>query len=433
MATVSAAAAPASATTAPPPLTAGQEWRVNWMMVVAAMLGISFGSIPAATLGLFMDPLESAFGWSRTQLSAGMMVFALVTLPFTPFAGALVDKIGARRCVIPGLILSGLAFAAFSLMTGAIFQWFLIWVVYSFTALLIRSMMWNSAISNAFSASRGLAIALVLSGFAVSQTFGPLLANWLIADYGWRTAYIAIGIGWAGLPLVLVFFFFHNRLERRARKSGSGEPTLAKAIPGGLSLGEAIRNPAVLRIGLAIFLASLTGAAIAIHIVPVLVSSGVTRTTAAGLAALVGVASVAGKLLTGWLVDRITSSFLPFTVFALPALGYFLLWQAGSSIPLLALGIICMGYGSGGSLQMGTYLTTRYAGMRNFGKIFGLISSAMGIAAGIGPVASGMIYDTTGSYGLALLIAIPAALIAGIAVFGLGPYPDFPAHEPASD
>jgi MFS family permease len=155
--------------------------------------------------------------------------------------------------------------------------------------------------------------------------------------------------------------------------------------------------------------------------------AGANRTVAATVAGLLGVGSLCGKLMSGWLVDRITSGLLRFAIFALPAVGYLLIWQSNGVFLLLALGGLFMGFGSGGALQMGTYLTTRYGGMRNFGTIFGVISSAMGLSGGIGPVVSGWIYDMTGSYALVLMIAIPSVLAAGLLLIGLGAYPQFEA------
>jgi len=413
--------------------TAAQEWRANWTLVLAAAIGLSFGSIPAATLGLFMEPLESEFGWSRAMISAGMMVFASITLPFTPFAGAIVDKVGARRCAIPGLALSGLCFAAFSLMTGATWQWWGVWVLYSFAALFIRSMVWNQAVSNAFSASRGLAIAVVLSGLALAQIIAPPLLHFLMAMSGWRLGYAVLGIGWAGIGVLLVILFFKVRPQASAAQGGGNSTQHLQDQPGGLSMQEAMRSVAIYRIGFSMLLTFTIGAAISIHIVPLLEWAGTTRTQAATLAAVLGLGSLAGKLLTGWLLDRIQGGLLPFAVISSPALGYLLIWQSGANILILGAGVLLMGYGSGGALQMGTYLTTRYAGMRNFGKIYGVISSFIGLAGGLGPILSGAIYDATGSYETALLIAIPSMVVAGLAVIGLGPYPDFDRRTAESE
>ncbi|MEZ5744081.1 MAG: MFS transporter [Sphingomonadaceae bacterium] len=410
--------------------TAGEEWRAHWGLVAAAMVGLSFGAIPAATLGLFMEPLEAEFGWSRAMISGGMMVFALIGLPLTPFAGALADKIGSRACVIPGLALSGLAFAGFGLMTGAAWMWWMLWVAYGLSSLLIRSMIWNAAVSAAFSASRGLAIAFVLSGFALAQVVGPPLAHFLIEAFDWRVAYFAIGIGWPAVGLLLTMLFFRSNLDRKAAQAkASGNPGPATSRANGLTLGEAARDQRIVRIGLALFLSTLMGAAISIHLVPLLEWSGSNRTAAAGLAGMLGIGSFAGKILSGILIDRIRSGLLPAAIFALPALGYFLIWQGHGSFAILAAGVLCMGFGSGGALQVGTYLTTRYGGLANFGKIFGVISSAIALGGGIAPVTSGWIYDTTGSYALVLTVAVPVVLLAGLLLLGLGDYPDYDAKE----
>ena len=408
------------------PQTSAQEWRAHWPLVLAATFGLSFGAMPAVTLGLFMQPLNAEFGWSASQVALGMTIFALITTPLTPFAGALVDRYGARAVGLPGIALTGLMFAAFAVMGGPLWHWFAVWVLYSLVSLGIRTPVWNSAVSASFSAGRGFAIAIVISGMAVTQMLAPTIAHWLIENSGWRSAYLGIGIGWGGLGFVLVLLFFHDARSKRglAKASSAGEPP--RELPGGLTLREALRNPRILRIALAVFLQSIIGAAVVVHLVPLLGTTGLTRGQAAGLAGALGVGSFIGKLLSGWLVDNFRFSLLPFAAFALPGLGYGLLLLVPGSLPVSALAVFLAGMGGGAGLQITIYLTTRYAGVAHFGKIFGLISSLMGLAGGFGPLIGGIIFDTTGSYTALLLLAIPVAFAAGLSVAGLGPYPTFP-------
>lgn len=406
------------------PITAGQEWRAYWPLVLAAMVGVSFGSMPTATLGLFIDPLNREFGWSSSEISIGVTIFALISIPMTPLAGALVDRFGGRRVALPGLILSGLAFAAFSLQGGWLAQWMITWVGYTFASLLIRSMVWNRTISGTFSAGRGLAIAVVIAGLSLPQIVAPPLAEWLIREFDWRQAYVALGLGWAGIALILVFLFF------RAPEAKPVPPQVAQAATpppthGGLSVREAIRNWRIIRITIAIALQGMIGAAIAIHIVPLLTSEGLERASAATIASVLGLSSLAGNLSAGWLADRVKSPVLPLTAFALPALGYFVVVSAGGSFTTLASAFVLIGLGAGAGLQLGVYLTTRYAGVRNFATIYGLISSIQAGMTGVGPLIAAWIVDTTGSYHLFLWAGIPAIALSGLLVFGLGPYPDF--------
>jgi MFS family permease len=178
------------------------------------------------------------------------------------------------------------------------------------------------------------------------------------------------------------------------------------------------------------------GTAIIVHIVPMLTSDGLSLAQATTVAALLGVASLTGKLLTGWLIDRFGAGLLPSLAFGGPGLAYALLLQASGSMWLLSGAVVLLGYCSGAAIQLTTYLTTRYAGLRNFGAIFGIVSSLMAGASGIGPVLAGQIFDLSGSYTMLLMAGVPVSLVAGLSVFRLGPYPEFPpvaANTPLSN
>ena len=416
----------------PPSPTARQEWRANWALVLSSTIGLSLGTVMAASIGLFMQPLNREFGWSITQISAGLTLAAFISTPLAPFIGALVDRYGTRLIAVPGAALLGLAFASFSLMTGSLWHWYLTWVVYALMGLLVRNLVWTGAVSTSFVAGRGLALAVVLCGTAIATSLAPMTARWLIDHQGWRLAYAALGLGWGSVTLILVALFFHDARSKteRAVKAGSGQPAAFRA--GGLTLAAAARDSRMLRIAFAIALQSLIGAAVFIHIVPLLVSTGVTRAEAAGIAAMLGAGSIAGKLVAGWLLDNFASALVPFICFALPGVGYLLLLLGQATIPQLATAVFIVGCGSGSAFQVTTYLTTRYAGIRNFGKIFGTISAMMGLGGGLGPLAAGIVFDATGGYTALMMVAAPGALIAGLAVLGLGPYPHYAAEPVAT-
>jgi len=412
------------------PAAAG-EWRQNWPLLLAATAALSFGSIPTATLGVFMQPLQDAFGWSRATVTFGLMVFALVTTPLSPFAGALVDRFGSRAVGLPGLALAGLSFAAFSLVGGILAMWIAIWVVYSLCALFIRSTVWNRAVAGAFVTSRGLAIAVLLSGTSIAGAAAPFVTHLLIGNFGWEGAYIGLGVGWAGIAWMLVMLLFREPLA--AGEDGRPDALPPRMLPGGLSMREALRNRAILRIAAAVLIQTTISASVSVHLVPIHVSLGATRGEAAGIVALMGLGAIVAKLATGAIADRVRSSFLPLCAFTLPILAYLLFLLGDNSALTLSLATLILGCGSGAALHMILYLTTQYGGLRNFGKIYGSIAALMGLAAGIGPLAAGMVHDATQSYALFMTAAIPALLLSGLLVFGLGPYPDFKPEEALAD
>jgi predicted MFS family arabinose efflux permease len=405
-------------------ITARDEWRAHAPLVLVAMVGFSFQSIGTFTIGLFIDPLQQEFGWTRAQITAGILLSSVISVVLSPFVGALIDRYGTRPLALPGLLASALAFAGFSLANGSMAQWLGLWTFSAFVTLLIKPAIWTTAVSSVFSTSRSLALGVTLCGTALAQILAPPLARLLIADFGWRQAYVGLAIGW-GLPTLLLaaFFLFDAHAHKRRL------PRQPAAVPSegltGLSIREAVRSPALWRIGLATLVSIGFGVAAIVHLVPILIDSGVSRENAAYLASLSGVAGICGKLLTGLLMDRFDAGWVASLTMSVAAIGFVLLLEPLRTPTFIVLAMVITGYASGTKTQMCAYLTSRYGGMRNFGKIFGVMSSIIILGSGLGPMLAGAAYDYQGSYNALIIGGIPSSLIAGLLLVGLGPYPDW--------
>lgn len=395
-------------------------------MVLAAMVGMSFYTVVTYSFGTFIEPIERAFHWSRAEISFGLTIFSLIAAVGGPFVGALLDRVGTRKMAIFGTFASGAALAAFSQASGALTQWYMLWVIYGLCALFIKSTVWSAGVSSVFSISRGLALAAMLSGSAVGQTLAPIIAERLIAAHGWQAAYAWLGLGWAGLALVLLVLFFHDARELARRQPA----TAAAAPPSGLTFAQGMRDSRIIRILVANVLMSLVGSGVSVHLVPLITETGLTRSSAVQVAASAGIAGLAGKLLTGWLLDRYQGSFVPFFSFAIAALGHFLLLNLFHAVGALTAGAMILGYSSGAGLQVSTYLVSRYGGLRAFGALFGTISSALMLGTALGPVIAGKVHDVTGSYDALLMTAIPVMLVSALLFIGLGRYPVFSSPSP---
>ena len=409
--------------------TAGQEWREGWRLVLACSLAVSWVAAPTTSLTLFIEPLQKAFGWGRGDISAGLFVYSIVSVFLVPFAGALADKYGTRTIALPGLLLNGLAYAAFGLMTPSLWHWFAAWVLYTITQLMIGTYIWNGAVSAAFARSRGLAIAVVMGGIAIGQFVAPLLVRPLLEHFGWRAAFGTLGIGWTCIACLVAIFFFHDprgRGSARAQASGA----MAAVSKGGLTFAEALSSVRFLRIALAILLQGLVVSGVLVHLVPLLRSAQVSLAEATTMVALTGVAAWLGQLVTGWLADRVTSTVVPVSCFLLPALAYAILLHAQGSLGAFWAAAMLAGFASGACINITTYLTSRYVGLDHFGKIYGVISSCMRVGAGFGPFIAGMVFDRTGSYDAYLTFGIVLACLASLAVFRLGSYPTFTPVQP---
>ncbi|MEO6093592.1 MAG: MFS transporter [Novosphingobium sp.] len=407
---------------------ASEEWQRHWPMVCAAMVGMSFYTVVTYSFGTFIQPLEKAFHWSRAEISVGLTIFAVIATIGGPFVGALLDRVGTRKLAIFGTIASGAAFAGFSLANGALTQWYILWVVFGLAALFIKSTIWSAGVSSVFSTSRGLALAAVLSGSAVGQTLAPIFADRLIGAYGWQAAYRWLGCGWAGFALVLLILFFRD--ARALGQRAVAVPGAATVLLPGLTFAEGMRDSRIIRILVANVLMSMVGSGVSVHLVPLISETGLARSSAVEVAASAGIAGLVGKFLTGWLLDRYQSGFIPFFSFGIAALGHFLLLNLFHTVTALTAGAMILGYSAGAGLQCSTYLVSRYGGLKAFGALFGTISSAMMLGTALGPVIAGKVHDVTGSYDALLMTAMPVMLLSALLFIRLGRYPVFTSAPP---
>lgn len=408
--------------------TAREEWKHHWPMVLSAMVGMSFYSFFAYSNQMFIEPLEKEFGWPRAEISMGYTILALTAFLGGPFMGALIDRLGARPIAIPGMFLATLAFGSLGFAGSEVWTWFALWLLLAIPALAVKTTIWSSAISTAFSTSRGLALAVMLSGSALAQFLGPILANWLIENHGWRNAYHLLALGWGGLGFVLVVGLFKD--IRRPRGKVKDIRPSAAPLPG-LTFRKALSSKPIILIFTANLLLSLLGSGVTFHLKPILVETGLTSDKAAMTAALAGLSGIAGKLVTGWLLDRVEGNLVPVFSFAIGALGYFLLLDTLHAYWAIALGVLVLGFNAGAGLGVSTYLVSRYAGLRAFGAVYGALGSMLMLGTAIGPVIAGHVHDIAHSYHPLLMTVIPVGLASAGLLLGLGRYPDFSAPDKA--
>ncbi len=410
---------------------AAQEWKSHWPLVLACAVGFSFHSVMAASTGLFMAPLGEEFGWNRAMQSSGVSIAAGAGILLSPFFGILIDRYGSRRLALPGLVLSALCVTSFGFANGTLAQWIAMWSFYAFASLAIKSTVWTAAVTGVFDKGRGLAIGVALAGTAVALTIAPLLTRFLIDEFGWRYAFAWIGLGWGGLAFVVCYFllFDAHDLKQRSAKQGVASPAQAQ-LPG-LTISQAWRSPALWRIGVSTFIMMVLTIALNIHQYPIMTEAGVDKTSAAYFAALAGIAGIIGKLATGWLLDRYRVNWVGGITLAATALAFAAL-LAPPSAPLIVAAMLINGYAAGTKLQIAGLLTSRYGGVRNFGKIFGMMATLIAAGAGLGPVAAGAIHDMYGNYGPFLIFGIVGSLFCGALIFGMSREPKWDAAPAAA-
>ncbi|MBV1688694.1 MFS transporter [Novosphingobium sp. G106] len=415
--------------------TTAREWKQNWPLVLASSLGFCFFSVMLSTTGLFMEPVSSEFGWGRTLFASGVSIATFTTAIASPFLGIIVDKHGARRLALPGVILTILSMTLFGLLQGQVWLWVVLWLFFGISSACIKSTVWTVAVLGVFEKSKGLALAMVMSGTALSQVIVPPLGNWLIAEHGWRAAYVWLGLGW-GLPTLLMTFFFFFDLHDVARKRMKNDKTTqveaALNLPG-LTVKEASRDSAIWRIGISSFVVMVLTQGLMAHLIPILTDAGVTRTHAAWLSSLSGVAGIIGKLITGVLLDRYRPNWIGGVTLGAAALTFLLLMDGLRSPTAIVIALLVNGYAAGTKTQITGYLTASYGGMKSFGVVYGVMAACMAAAAGLGPLVGGVIFDTFGSYSMFLLAGAIGCAFGGLMMISLPGYPKWEKNEPEAE
>lgn len=400
---------------------AGVEWRQNWTVVLAACAGMAVAAIISYSSGLFIEPLEREFGWSRAQIMSGHSIAATLAVICAPFMGILVDRMGPRRIGIAGVIMLCSAIALFSIATPDIWHWRALWLPLSIGIILVQPMVWTSAVTSLFSAGRGLALAVTLCGSSLASFIAPRLTETLIQAFGWRMAWVGIGAFWLAISLPLIVLFLTSKTDRE-RTARSKDATSTGARTSLASSGIlTLRFWQLLIAGVAIALVVVT---MAVSTVPILSASGIDRGDAAWIAGLVGVTSIIGRLGVGAMLDRMDGRIIAAICVSLPMAGLLLLLNIPGSIAAAIAAVLIFGLSLGAELDIIAYLTSRYFPSKNFGFLFGTLGGFLGLATGNGPFILNAVYDATGSYAPAMWAAIPLCGLSAMLLLLLGPCPD---------
>jgi MFS family permease len=395
--------------------TVRQEWRLYWYLPIVAAVANIATVIHIYTLGPFMAPLEAEFGWSRAQISSAITVSNGINAALGVLVGFLIDKWGPRRIGLIGICVMSLAFASVSTATGSYWNWIFLWFLISLGAAWTQPTIWTSAVSSRFDAGRGFAIAVTICGTSVAATVLPLVATEAIANFGWRWAYIVIAAGYFVLAMPLNYFFFRGAADTPARapKQGQVEVPKPSQVLVGMELREAFRSFTFYRLSIAGLLFAFCAMASIVHFVPILTDKGLSPLEAAGIAGLIGVSSLIGRFITGYLLDRFQPERVALIAFGLPVLAAFMLLYGDGPLTYAAAAII-IGASLGGEYDIIIYLATRHFGLKRFGAIFASVLVFLTAATATGPLTAGAIYDRFGTYEYYLWLTIPMVLVSAL-------------------
>ena len=406
-----------------------------WLLAgsVAAMAlasGVSFWSF-----GLYVDPLEEQFGWSRTEVSLGFSTSLLFSGLSAPLVGRWIDARGPRLAIIVGASLTAATYLLLA-TTTELWQWY----AYNSLNAVFRQMMFfipfQALISRWFDRKRGLALGILGTGFSLGGFVVVPVMRLVIDAVGWEGSFIFSGIIVVGFFVPAGLFLLRDSpadvgTVPDGEQPAGGEPYQAKARTG-LTLAEALRTPYfwVLALALMLFFYGIFGWLV--HQVPFYESVGVSRGVAAALVSGAAGLGMFSRLAFGLLADRlarIEPAAMGLLAFLMAGMTALLLNSGTAGIAVfLAFWVV----GSGGGPLLEPLLLPRAFGLAHFGAILGTLAVIETIGLIVSPTVAGIIFDSTGSYDWALAMFV-GAFGASIALFYLAgklPHPFVPGPEP---
>lgn len=381
---------------------------VTSFMVLFAIVGLALYGLP-----FYYDFMVKEFGWSRTEVTSGNAISKLLIGPLFGFAaGWIVDRFGPRRLMIAGILMAGGALVGLAHMS-ALWMFYVCYILNALGYVCGGPLPNQVLLSRWFNKARGKAMGCAYLGIGIGGYLVLRLSPRLVDAFGWRGALQALGVIIAAIALPLAWFVRDS--PGASAESPAPQASKPTAV---VPMGGVFRESAfyLLAIGSMCSIAAVGGTNQHLKLFLSL-DLKYSQNAAASIASTVLACSIAGRLIMGWLADRVPRKHVMLLIYALVAGSIPLLFAAGSPGSLYAFAVI-FGLGLGGEYMIVPLIAAELFGVRVLGRLLGVILTADGVAEATAPMLVGHLRDTSGSYrsGFILLILIALAGTAAIAM-----------------
>jgi predicted MFS family arabinose efflux permease len=400
------------------------EFRGAWRIVLVALLGLCVSASASLlySFGSLVIPLQEAFGWSRAELQPAISFLFGGTIVSTQLVGWLNERWSMRRVSALSLVGMSLCYLLMTRLGHSIGWLYLLCALLPLVGVGTTQVTWSNLIILWFSRNRGLALAAMLSGTGLSAMLYPSALTWVIARWHWQGGFLLLALlPLAVLPLLLAWMKLP--IARRVSQSSVATPASRDQ---GVPFRAALRSMRfwMLNLGLALVVAAVV--AMISNTIPLLRDKGLSASEAGRVFGSFGISLVIGRLIVGYLFDRLWAPAVAAVTLALPAIGCALLGSTGAQhTGMLMLATMLAGVGAGAEFDISAYLVARYFGMRDYGRLFGLHVSLITCAATLSPWLFGYLYASTGTYTTMLAVCGGAFVSGALLMLPLGRYPKF--------
>ena len=382
-------------------------------VVVAASLMSSLLIIGGHnTFGVFLKPISSELGWTRAATSAAYSISFIVFGITSIVVGRLTDRFGPKIIIAACGVFWGLGFFLMSYIT-ALWQLYLVYGLIIGIGLSAGDTPVLATIARWFDKKRGMAIGISKAGVGIGIMVIPPLAGLLLSIYGWRTAYVIIGvICFIGI-IVAALFLKRDPAEIGQLPDGATKITTSDLdipIPQ-FSLHDVLTTRQFRAFSTAWFFVSYCAMTVLTQIAAHASDVGISTTVAATVLGAIGGSSIIGRLVMGFVSDKVGNKLVFVMGLVLMAVSLFLVGYT-RELWMFYLFAALYGYAHGTLYTMFTPLLAELFGIRSLGAIVGVFIFVGTLGGSIGPVLAGRIFDLTQSYQIAFLLCLMLSIIA---------------------
>lgn len=359
-------------------------------------------------LSVFDESIIGEFGWNRGELKFGGMITFGVSALLSPFGGAIVDRVGVKKCLLTGWFLLMLSYTGYSHVDSLAH----LYMIHALLGVVLVLCGLNPAIilvSSWFKTKRGVAIGITLVGTSLGGIVFPQYGTAMIELVGWRKTF-----QWAVLFPVLMFLVVLLMVKdkpddtEQTTQNSVANPTLENSPS--LSYGEALKTRAFWALAIVAMTTFYTVLAVQAHLFLYLRDLQLTASSATNAISAFFTCAMIGKLAFGFLADYIH--------FKKVFIGNIVVMLIGSiclalmNTHLIWVAIILFGLGWGGVYTTLQLSAVNCFGLQSAGKILGTIAVLDCIGGGLGIWLTGVMYTQNGNYQQAFIIFVVLVAIA---------------------
>ena len=402
----------------------GQKLFYGWVIVAACfVITATLGGV-SYCFGVFLKSLESEFHLSRAVTSSVFSTNMVVSGVFAVVGGSLLDRFGPRVVVVLMGLFTGVSLFLTS-QTGFAWQLFITYGLLlavgtgaGYTVVMATTSRW-------FNRKRGLALGIVGSAAGFGILAGSPVVSFLIQQFGWRTAYIIMGVFTCAVVIPASRLLKKDPAEIGEFPDGSksGPVEMNKDVEGlgsipevdDFSLMEAARTTTFWLFGSIWFLGSFCYFLALTHVVPHATDMGISALRAATILSLIGGGNLTGKLVIGRISDSLGRKTTA-TLSALAGAGVMAGLSSSEHLWALYLCGFIWGISFGGFDTSVAAMIGDVFGLRSIGIIMGTLCIPWGIGAAAGSTLGGLIFDLTQTYFMAFLAGVVVMLTLALLV-----------------